>query len=136
MNLSHFTSALLIASFTVTFSSACTTDRHRRELTTQEQKEAIDLMLEWGRLAPFPPSARDLTIKVEGGFFTRTFRSNFKAPRRDIDVWIKQSPGLMDAVQTYGDGKRNYIIRPGGGANRAEVTIGDDDAVEIYASWS
>jgi len=128
---------LLTASIAVSLiCSACISDSRRGELTAEERKQAIDATLEWGRLAPFPSSAHQFTIKVEGGFFTRTFRSHSKAPKGDIDIWIRQSPGLMDAEPSYADGKRKYIVKPGGGANRAEVTIGDDDAVEIYASWS
>ncbi len=129
--------SLLTASIAVSLTcAACISDSRRSEITAEERKQAIDATLEWGRLAPFPSSAREFTIKVEGGFFTRTFRSHFKAPKGDIEIWIKQSPGLIDAESSYADGKRKYIIKPGGGANRAEVTIGDDDAVEIYASWS
>jgi len=136
MKLFQFSASLLIASITLTLvCGACISDS-RREMTAEERTQAMKLTLEWGRLATLPPSASDLTIKVEGGIFTRTFRLSFRAPRRDIDIWIKESPGLMDAGQTYADGKRKYMIKPGGGANRAEVTIGDDDAVEIYASWS
>ena len=137
MKVFQFTASLLIASITLALvCGACISDRRRREMTAEERKQAMNLTLEWGRLATLPASASDLTIKVEGGFFTRAFRSSFRAPRRDLDIWIKESPGLMDAAQTYADGKRKYIIKPGGGANRAEVTIGDDDAVEIYASWN
>ena len=128
---------MLTASIAVSLiCAACISDSRRSELTAEERKQAIDATLEWGRLAPFPSSTSEFTIKVEGGLFTRTFRSHFKAPKRDIDTWIKESPGLMDVEPSYADGKRKYIIKPGGGANRAEVTIEDDDEVEIYASWS
>ena len=111
MKVFQFTASLLIASITLTLvSGACISDRRRHEMTAEERRQAMNLTLEWGRLATFPPSASNLTIKVEGGFFTRTFRSSFRAPRRDLDIWIKESPGLMDAAQTYADGKRKYII--------------------------
>ena len=137
MKLYQSIASLLTASIALSLMcGACNSDTNHNEITAEERKQAIDATLEWGRLAPFPSSAWEFTIEVEGGFFTRTFRSHFKAPKRDIDNWIKQSPGLMDVEPSYADGKRTYIIKPGGGANRAEVTIGDDDAVEIYASWS
>ena len=115
---------------------ACASSNSRTEMSAEEKKVAIATTLEWGRLAPFPTSAQELTIRTEGGLFTRTFRSQFKAPKQDLETWIRSSPGLLSAESTYADGKRKYIIKPGGGANRAEVTIGDDGSVEIYTSWS
>ena len=127
---------LLITAIAVSLICAACISSRRSQITPEERKQAMDATLEWGRLAPFPSSAREFTIEVEGGFFTRTFRSHFKAPKGDLDTWIKQSPGLMETEPTYADGKRKYTIKPGAGANRAEVTIADDGIVEIYASWS
>jgi len=137
MKVLQFTTLFILGSFAGSLIfNACASGSRSVEMTAEEKKSAIDATLEWARVAPFPSSAQEFTIKVEGGFFTRTFRSHFKAPKGDIDIWIKQSPGLMEAEPSYAEGKRKYIIKPGGGANRAEVTIGDDDAVEVYASWS
>ncbi|HZE69188.1 MAG TPA: hypothetical protein VE135_06630 [Pyrinomonadaceae bacterium] len=137
MKVFQFTASISVLAVAASFVLvACVSTNRRAEMTAEARKEAMVITLEWGRLAPFPPSAREVTIKIEGGSFTRTFRSHFKAPRHDIETWIKASPGLLSAESTYGDGKRKYIIKPGGGANRAEVTIGDDDSVEIYTSWS
>jgi hypothetical protein len=102
-----------------------------------KQKEMMALLLEWGRLAPFPASATNISIKTEGSSFTRSFRASFTAPKQDIEAWIKASPGLN---QTTPDGlagnKVHYVIVPGGGANKAEVTIDSaSNQVEIYVSW-
>ena len=115
---------------------ACATSNRGTAMTEEERKQAMDLTLAWGRLAPLPTSAQELTITTEGGMFTRTFRTHFKASREDLETWIRTSPGLSSAESTYADGKRKYIIKPGEGANRAEVIIGDDGSVEIYTSWS
>ena len=115
---------------------ACETSNPRTALTEEQRKQAMDLTLAWGRLAPLPTSAQELTITTEGGMFTRSFRTHFKAPRADLETWIRISPGLVSAESTYADGKRKYVIKPGEGANRAEVIIGDDGSVEIYTSWS
>ena len=137
MKVIKLTTLLLLASFAVSLIfSACVSSSPGVEMTAEEKRSAIDATLEWARLAPFPSSAQEFMIRAEGGSFTRSFRAHFKAPRHDIDNWVKQSPGLMSAEPTYADRKRTYVIRPGGGANRAEVTIGDDDSIEIYTSWN
>jgi hypothetical protein len=96
------------------------------------------LILEWGRLAPFPVSATNVTIKTEGNSFTRSFRASFKAPKRDIQAWINASPGLSETTpKEISDNKVQYTISPGGGANMAEVVIDYNlNKVEIYVSWS
>jgi hypothetical protein len=137
MKVVQFTVSIFILSAVSSFILvACATSNRRDEMTAEDRKEAMDTTLEWARLAPFPPSAQEVTIKTEGGWFTRSFRSHFKAPKPDLESWIKASPGLLSAESTYADGKRKYTIKPGGGANRAEVTIGDNGSVEIYTSWS
>jgi hypothetical protein len=102
-----------------------------------KQKEMMALILEWGRLSPFPTSATNLSIKTEGGSFTRSFRASFTAPKQDIQYWIDASPGLKETTpDKLSDNKVEYIIAPGGGANQAEVTIDFGlNQVEIYVSW-
>jgi hypothetical protein len=124
---------LIFASFILL---ACTTYDAGTQMSAEERKRATEAMLEWGRLAPFPTTAQEITIRTEGGLFSRTFRCHFKAPKSDIETWVRSSPGLLEAESTYGDRKTKYLIKPGGGANRAEVTIGDDGSVQIYTSWS
>ena len=114
----------------------CVSKNRSGEMTAEERKSAIDATLEWARLAPFPSSAQEFTIKAEGGFFSRSFRAHFKATRDDIDSWVNRSPGLLGTQPTNVDGKRTYAIKPGGGANHAQVTISNDNSVEVYTSWS
>ena len=95
------------------------------------------LVLEWGRIARFPSSASNVSIKTAGSSFTRSFRASFVAPEQDILSWIQDSPGLNDAMlKELLDNKVWYSIIPGGGANQAEVTIDCIlNKVEIYVSW-
>jgi len=102
-----------------------------------KQKEMMALVLEWGRLSPFPTSATNVSIKTEGNSFTRSFRVSFTAPKRDIESWIKDSPGLNETTpDELSDNKVQYTITPGSGANKAEVTIDYGlNQIEIYVSW-
>ena len=102
-----------------------------------KQKEMMALVLDWGRLSPFPISATNVSIETEGNSFTRSFRASFTAPQQDIQSWIKNSRGLNEKTpEAISDHKVQYIIAPGGGADRAEVTIDYAlNQVEIYVSW-
>jgi hypothetical protein len=103
-----------------------------------KQKEMMALVLEWGRLAPFPANATNVMVETEGSSFTRSFRASFVAPKQDIQSWIKESPGINEATpEELSDNQICYSIVPGGGANKAEVTIDFIlNKVEIYVSWS
>ena len=102
-----------------------------------KQKEMLALVLEWGRLSPFPASATNISVITEGSSFSRSFRASFTAPKQGIESWIKNSPGLNETTpEKLSDNKVQYVIAPGGGANRAEVTIDYGlNQVEIYVSW-
>jgi hypothetical protein len=102
-----------------------------------KQKEMMALVLEWGRLAPFPASATSVSIETEGNLFTRSFHARFVAPEHDIESWIKDSPGLTEAMpEELEDKIVQYVITPGGGANKAKVTVDYVwEKVEIYVSW-
>ena len=104
----------------------------------EDYQSAVECTLEWGRLSPFPPSAQHLAIKIEGGFFTRSFRVSFTAPPADIERWLQASPGTRETSSTTpSPGIRHFQIAPGGGANRAEVSVEDTtNQVSIYVSWS
>jgi hypothetical protein len=106
--------------------------------TPSDKRSAIECTLEWGRLAPFPPSARQLSITIHGSMFTREFRTSFTASPAEIERWLKESPGIQESSPTVpSQGVRKFQIRPGGRAQRAEVSI--DDAkhqVLIDVSWS
>ena len=98
----------------------------------------VKCTLEWGRLSEFPASKTNFIIKTEGSPFTRTFRSSFYLEKGDLDKWIMESPGLQDAeIILLGEDKKRYIIKPGGNAGFAEVTIDfRTNYVETYVYWS
>lgn len=95
-------------------------------------------VLEWGRLAPFPESARDFRIQTEGSMFSRAFRVSFTAPIADIDRWLGESPGTRDvAPERPGANVRRFLISPGKGAQKAEITVEDSTGeVRVYVAWS
>ena len=101
------------------------------------QKAMMTLVLEWGRLSPFPVSATNVSIETEGNSFTRSFGASFTAPKQDIQSWIADSPGLNGTTpEKLSDNKVQYIIESGGGANKAEVKIDYvSNRVEIYVFW-
>jgi hypothetical protein len=101
------------------------------------QASAMDCILEWGRLAPFPTSAQQMPITIHGSMFTREFRTSFVAPPEDIEEWLRRSPGTREAVVTTPAGVRHFQITPGGGASFAEVTVDDmRHRVTVRAYWS
>ena len=102
------------------------------------RQSAIDCTRTWGRLAPFPSSAKQFSISVQGSMFTRAFRASFVAPSTDIEQWLQQSPGTREALPTSpSPGIRHFSIAPGGGAQHAEVTVDDRrHYVSIYVYWS
>jgi hypothetical protein len=107
----------------------------------KNQDSAIETVLEWARLAPFPNSVRDLTVTSEGSMFTRAFRVRFSAQCKDVEIWLAQSPGTAEVEpKSLDDISYFYSITPGGGAQHAEVTISQLDgstcSVEIYTYWS
>jgi hypothetical protein len=110
----------------------------REDRSPEAYHSARECILEWGRLSPFPPSAQQLSINTEGGFFTRSFRVSFTAPPADIERWLQASPGTRETSPTTPSvGIRHFQIAPGGGANRAEVSVDDStNLVLIYVSWS
>lgn len=97
-----------------------------------------DTILTWGRLAPFPSTAQDLTFERTGNMFTRGYRATFTAPAADIEQWLRQSPGIERfRPPTSPSGIRYFEIEPGGGAMWAEVKVDDaQHRVDIYVCWS
>lgn len=109
----------------------------REGISAADKRSAIKATLEWGRLAPFPKSARDLVVTTEGNMFTRSFRVSFSAPKEDIARWAEESPGIRETQPKKEGSERKYVIKPGGGAVYAEVVIDDaTDQVRIYVAWS
>ena len=105
--------------------------------SSRNRASSIHTILTWGQLAPFPESARRLTISATGNMFTRGFRASFTAPSADIERWLRQSPGTAGPPSTPYPGLRHFRIEPGGGAQGAEVTVNDSrNRVSIYVWWS
>lgn len=102
------------------------------------KNDKIQTAREWGRLAPFPASATGLVAKTEGSMFTRSFRIKFTAPQADIDSWLQASPGTSESPPDVpSPGVRHFNIKPGGGAQHAEVVVDDiTHTVGIYVYWS
>ena len=98
----------------------------------------INCTLEWARLAPFPESAENFTITAEGSLFTRAFQAQFRASPEAIQQWIADSPGMQGVEPRFSSPNvRKFNIRPGGGAQHAEVEIDDaTDVVRVYVYWS
>ncbi|MFC1742633.1 hypothetical protein ACFL35_01465 [Candidatus Riflebacteria bacterium] len=101
-----------------------------------KRKEMQKIILKWGRLAPFPDSIRDFSIKTEGNMFTRSFRAEFTLYPGPLKKWISASDGLREAKAfEKKTGIFTYHIKPGNGANRAEVEIDTRKGlVKIYVS--
>ena len=109
-----------------------------REVYSFERDSAMDCVLTWGRLEPFPQSAQEVKLTTGGGAFTRCFTASFVAPPEDIEEWLKSSPGAREATPTApSTGVRVFQITPGGGANVAEVAVDDTShRVSIRVEWS
>jgi len=105
-------------------------------LKGEAKDAAISATLVWARVAPFPVTQEELLVTTEGSMFTRSFRVRFHAAAEDIIEWVHGSPGLRETEPTSEDGSKKYVIKPGGGANRAEVKISSSGEVTVYASWS
>jgi len=128
------TALLVVVAFAARF-FASSNSRDNQDVA--KQKEMMTIVLEWGRLSPFPASATRVSVETEGNSFTRSFRANFVAPKQDIQTWISDSPGLNEGVpEELSGNKVKYVITPGAGASKAEVTIDYVlNQVEIHVSW-
>jgi hypothetical protein len=77
-------------------------------------------------------------ITTKGGVFTRAFSASFTANPAVIKAWVSASPGLKDTNPEKPESwLRKFIIKPGGGAQYAEVEIdGRSNVVKVYVYWS
>lgn len=103
-----------------------------------ERRQRLEIPLPWARIAPYPGTAKDLRATTSGSAFSRAFRVHFSAPAADIERWLRDSPGTRDVIPDRpSPGVRHFAIRPGGGAQHAEVRVEDaTGAVSIYVYWS
>lgn len=102
------------------------------------RRSAIKTTQEWPRLAPFPSSARNITVESKGSAFSREFRITFTSNEEDIRTWLKESPGTTAAVsKSEADGTTLFRINPGSGAQFAEVILSKDrKTVGIRTYWN
>jgi len=129
--------SLIIILFSLCCPSCSYLDKKAVEMREADKRSGIEATLEWGRLAPFPKSARDLVITTQGNMFTRSFRVSFSAPKEDIARWTEESPGLRETQPEKQNSQRKFVIKPGGGAVYAEVVIDDaTNQVRTYVAWS
>jgi len=92
--------------------------------------EMLRATLFWGRLAPLPPSAQNVTVTKAGDILSRVFRASFTAPVADVDRWLRESPGTRTVTpERTLPTVRRFLIFSSNGAN-AEVTV--DDLGEVW----
>jgi hypothetical protein len=106
-------------------------------LQNANYRSALDTTKQWARLSDFPSSATNVRVKTSGSMFTREFTVTFRAPLEDIDSWLQESPGTAESTPKADGSIRRFTIKPGGGAQHAELEV-DDDAglVRINVWWS
>lgn len=104
----------------------------------QMDRQAIEISREWARMDLFPTSAAQIEVDAMGSMFSREFVVSFSAPLADINAWLAASPGTAGALPDMAiNGVRIYQIKPGGGAQFAEVKVDDKaEKVTIHTYWS
>ncbi len=106
----------------------------RDNANPSKRAEMVNLTLEWGRLAPFPTSAKEFNIFTEGNSFTRTFRGSFTDSPSTIKAWLDASPGVTEGKKNHDE---TIVLKMGGGANYGEITVSSDGThVTFRVSWS
>jgi hypothetical protein len=106
----------------------------RDNANPDKEPEMIRCTLEWGRLAPFPETAKNFDIYTEGNSFTRTFRGSFTDAPENIQTWLRSSPGVMEGARKE---ENQYILKTGEGSAYGEISISPDGSkVTFRVSWS
>lgn len=102
------------------------------------QRSALTAALDWARLTPLPNTATNLVITPKGSMFTREFIIEFTAPSVDVEKWLSKSSGTRGVKPTIqSNGRRVFNIKPGGGAQFAEVIVSSaGTTVKIHTYWS
>ena len=102
-----------------------------------DKRSMVSTTIEWARLAPFPEEATDFQITTTGSMFSREFRASFTAAPETIKSWLEASPGIQDADIEERGNSIIYKIKPGGGAQHAEVEHDRSaDLVRVHTYWS
>jgi len=110
----------------------------RDNASSRKRAEMAEISLQWGRLAPFPKTARNFTIRTEGSAFTRTFIGSFTDSPEAISKWLRDSRGVSEGkLEMQDDHSAKYILKMGGGASYGEVTVSaDGSSVSFKIEWS
>lgn len=88
-----------------------------------KRQNAVECVLDWGRLAPLPSTARNVQAYTSDSALTREFHVSFTAAPDDIGQWLADSPGIRDATVENDGTTTTYCIRAGGGADFAKVAV-------------
>ena len=101
------------------------------------KQSAIDTSIEWARLAPLPVPTREVSVETVGSPFTREFRLSFYLSEAQLEQWLSDCEGISDA-KIFQEGEiTRYAIRPGGGAQFAEVRVNRSTGeVFVRTYWS
>lgn len=106
-------------------------------LSRANRQAAINAATEWARLAPLPSSAANVQVDAKGTMFSREFIITFDASPAVIQQWLAASPGPSSATPSTTGAITTYAIRPGGGAQFAEVKVdASANRVVIRTYWS
>jgi len=104
-------------------------------MAPEKQVDAEPTICEWARVSSYSVSASSITVAVRGGMFTREFEVEMQMSEEKLAAWIASSPGFKDATTEKKDGVVIYHIKPGGGAQFAEIRVRGDH-VTIRVFWS
>jgi hypothetical protein len=101
------------------------------------KQSAIETSIEWARLAPLPVPTREVAVETFGSPFTREFRLSFHLSEAQLEQWLSECEGISDAKIFQEGVFTRYAIRPGGGAQFAEVRVNRSTGeVVVRTYWS
>ena len=101
------------------------------------KQSAIDTSIEWAKLAPLPVPTRKVAVETIGSPFTREFSLSFHLSQAQLEQWLSDCEGILDA-EVFQEGKiTRYAVRPGSGAQFAEVRVNRSTGeVIVRTYWS
>lgn len=105
---------------------------------SESNSSMIKTALTWSRMAQIPKEAKNVNVKEDGSPFTRSYRITFNLKENNIKIWLHKSKGIIGAETIkINNNSFKYIIKPGAGAQYAEVVIDyETKFVCIYTWWS
>ncbi len=101
-----------------------------------EQKNAITTTLNWGGLAKLPNKMEKFSIRKYGSPFTRSFKMEFNADKKEIENWILKSKRLRENKPTKIGKTKIYHIYPGENKSFGGTISVENNSVKIEMSWS